>query len=489
MGSLRTLFKNTSSIMISGYFGMAVNFLLVIFIARNLGAEGLGIFTTAATFVFFGSFVTDFGVESVIVRNVSRNKDDLPLYYVNGFFLVLSLAVVSWIVIGVVVYLLDYDAHLRMLIMLSTASLLFGSISVVATSIIKSLERMELISMVSIVSGICYSVAGIVIVAASRSITGLIVLGLVIAILNGMAWFLLVNKILEKAFVWKIQPKVCFSILKQAAPIGLMRTLNVVNNRIDIIMISTMMGSSAVGLYASATKIVNFLLVPSGSLNNAIMPHFSAKESSSMSAVSEMYNEIVRVILLVSFPIATIVTVNASSIIRILFGQPFSDNGSANALSILIWSFFFDVISGPAGTIIIINLEDKLMKIAFLSCALAFLNIALNLFMIPAWGIIGASISTLICSFVRFILLILIAHRAMGAEMKILKLLIRPSLCALLLFFMLQALRGQGVTIAIGVSIFVYIAGLFWLKAITTDDWLRIRSIIIAGAEKLKLMY
>ncbi len=77
----------------------------------------------------------------------------------------------------------------------------------------------------------------------------------------------------------------------------------------------------------------------------------------------------------------------------------------------------------------------------------------------------------------------------MGAEMKILKLLIRPSLCALLLFFMLQALRGQGVIIAIGVSGFAYIAGLFWLKAITTEDWLRIRSIVTAGAEKLKLMY
>lgn len=471
--------------MISGYFGMAANFVLIIFVARYLGAEGLGIFTTVGTFVFFGGIITEFGVETVIVRNIARNKNDLSLYYVNGFFLVLSLAVISWIITGVVVYFLDYDSHLKMLIMLSTTSLLFGSISVVSGAIVRALERMEVISLVSVIVGICYSILGIAVVVASKSITALIVLGLVTSVFSALVWIVVVNKFLERPVVWKLNPEVCFSILKQAAPIGIISTLNVINNRVDIIMISTMMGSSSVGLYASATKIVNFLLVPSGSLNNAIMPHFSSKISLLKSHVSDMYNQIVRVILLVSLPIAIIVMVNARTLIGVIFGQTFADNGSATSLSILIWSFFFDVISGPAGAVIVVSLEQELKKIAFLSGILAALNIILNLFMIPAWGIIGASISTLVCSFVRFILLIFIARRAMAADMKMLKFLIKPSLCALLLILSLIVLQSRGLILAVTTGCIVYVAALFSMKVVTTDDWMRIKNVIIPGAEKL----
>jgi O-antigen/teichoic acid export membrane protein len=347
---------------------------------------------------------------------------------------------------------------------------------------------MEVISLVSVIVGICYSILGIAVVVASKSITALIVLGLVTSVLSAIVWIMVVNKLLERPVVWKLKPEVCFSILKQAAPIGIITTLNVINNRVDIIMISSVMGSSAVGLYASATKIVNFLLVPSGSLNNAIMPHFSSKISLLKSHVSDMYIQIVRVILLVSLPIAIIVMVNARTLIGVVFGHAFADNGSATALSILIWSFFFDVISGPAGAIIVVSLEQELMKIAFLSGILAALNIALNLFMIPAWGIIGASISTLMCSFVRFILLIFIAQRAMAAEMKMLKLLIKPSLCALLLLLSLIVLQSLGLIMAVTTGCIVYVAALFSMKVVTTDDWIRTKNIIITGAEKLKLM-
>ena len=484
MSSLSILLKNTSATMLAGYFGMGVNFLITIILARYLGAEGFGIFVTAMIFAFFGGMLTDFGIETVIVRNVSRNKSDISLYYVNGFFLILGTALSSWMGIAAVVYFLGYSPYLKAVILLATSTLLFSPLSKISNSTLNALERMDVLSIVSLISTACYSLVAVLIVVLGYGIIILIVWGIVIQLIEGVSLFLIIRKIIRVEFSWKVQAYFCFDILKQSSPLGIMRFLNVINDKIDILMISSMIGSSTVAFYAVAVKIVNFFLVPSGSLNTAIMPHFSARLSCYETNVKKIYDEIVRVLILLSFPIAIIVTATAEEVINVLFGQAYVGHGSANALKILIWSFFFDVNSGPAG-VIVLNLESKIMKFFRFALALALLNVSLNMFMIPTFGIIGASISTLICSFTRFIITISIVHRTMGKSIVIPKLLMKPSVCAALLYIVLLNLKEQNLIIGVAAGIVFYFSGLFLLKAITNEDIRIIRKIVLKGAGKI----
>ena len=487
MGSLGILFKNTSSMMFASYFGMGVNFIFTIILARHFGAEGLGIFMTAMTFAFFGSIITDFGIKNVFVRNVSRNKSDLPLYFVNGLFVALSTALVSWIGIAIVVYFLGYNAYLTTIILVSTSTLCFSALSSVCISTITALERMELISIDSIICVIVYSLIGVLIVVLGYSILILVVWGLIVEILNGIALFLVIKRIKRIGFSWNVKPSFCLSILKQSAPIGILRALNVLTNKVDILMLSAMVGNSPVGFYGVAVRIVNFLLVPSGSLNNAILPHFSVRLSSSKDDVKRIYDEIVRVLILLSFPIAIIIATSAESVVILLFGQSFVDHGSAEALKILIWSFFFDTISGPAA-ILIISLEHRLMSLVCFAGALTLLNVVVNIFMIPAFGIIGASISTLICSLIRFILLIVIVYKVMSEKMKIFGFLLKPSICAVLNYAIIFTCKDYNMVISIFAGLVVYVTSLFMLKALTNEDLSFMKKLVLIGAGKgLKL--
>ena len=487
MRSLGILIKNTSALMFAEYFGMGMNFILTIFLARYFGAEGFGIFITAMTFFFFGSIVTDFGIETVFVRNVSRNKSDLPLYYVNGLFLTVLTALISWIGIAIVVTFLGYNLYLKTVILIASSTLFFSAFTTISTATIKALERMELISIVTVISGIVYSIIAIFMVVLGYGIVEIILWGIIVEILKGIALFLFVKKIRNTAFSWKIRLMFCFNIVKQSAPLGILRSLNVITNKVDILMLSAMIGNASVGFYAVAVKIVNFLIVPVTSFNNAFLPHFSAKLSTSKDDISRIFNEIVRVLIILSLPIAILISTIAENIIGIFFGQSFVDNGSPVVLQILIWSFFFDVISGPSG-VSIISIEYRLIKFASYFSGLALLNVVLNIFLIPSLGIIGASISTLICSFARFLILILLVYRLMGTEMKIFTFFIKPAICAALFYLIILALKDQNIVLGITSGIVVYFIGLFMLKALTTEDITLIRKLLVTGAGKfLKL--
>ncbi|MBK5286320.1 MAG: polysaccharide biosynthesis C-terminal domain-containing protein, partial [Bacteroidia bacterium] len=72
-----------------------------------------------------------------------------------------------------------------------------------------------------------------------------------------------------------------------------------------------------------------------------------------------------------------------------LFGKHFEAGKST--LMILIFGNMFNVIAGPAGYVLTMTGHERLAFIAMsISCVL---NIALNLILIPAYGITGAAIA------------------------------------------------------------------------------------------------
>ena len=146
------------------------------------------------------------------------------------------------------------------------------------------------------------------------------------------------------------------------------------------------------GMSAAAVKICEaWYFIPSAilaSLFPAVIESRKNSEEIYEKRVQKLYELMVWGSLLVAIPI----TLKADWVIDVLFGSDYQE--AAIVLKIYIWAFVF-VSLGVASShwLVTENLEKHALLRSFLG---AILNISLNLYLIPIYGITGAAYATLI---------------------------------------------------------------------------------------------
>jgi O-antigen/teichoic acid export membrane protein len=163
--------------------------------------------------------------------------------------------------------------------------------------------------------------------------------------------------------------------------------------RIDQVMIKQMLNLESVGRFAAAVRLSEFwYFVPMVVCSSLFPAVLNAKQ-----ADSKVYHDRVQrlydLMAWLAIPVAAATSILADDVIRLLFGPQFS--GAGPVLAIHIWAGVF-VSLGVASSKWLIT-ENMQMFIMVRTSLGAIVNIVLNLFMIPIYGIKGAAIATL-CS-------------------------------------------------------------------------------------------
>ena len=74
------LSKNTFALLISNGGSAVLSFLLTVLIGRLLGEDGLGVYASTLAWIFPLSLVTEFGLGTLITRDIAQNPDDANAY-------------------------------------------------------------------------------------------------------------------------------------------------------------------------------------------------------------------------------------------------------------------------------------------------------------------------------------------------------------------------------------------------------------------------
>jgi O-antigen/teichoic acid export membrane protein len=446
---------------------MIANGILTIVLARYLGANGLGVYTTIFTFVFFGTLVSSAGLPQIIVRNVAKDNLLAGTYFANGLFIMVIFAFMSWALITGVVFLMNYPFQVKWLILLGCSSIVTGAIADTSSSIFRALEKMEIPSLVFSVMTVLSNTVGVLMLWKGLGLFPVVSLIVVTSALNAVLLFFFVRRYL-KSFIKNIDFKICLSILKQSFPVALIRTSNILTQRVDILMLSGIQGLTSVGFYAAPVKVINFVSVPLQSLVGALLPHMSTQFASSMDKLEKTYEKMLKVFILFSLPVMVIVLFFSADIILLLFGKEYTQGGSATALKILVVAFFFIMASGPAGAAIFSS-EERLLRLAPFILAITALNIGLNILWIPKYSFLGASFSTLICAIVSSTVEVILVSRLFQKRYTLIAQSWKPVLAAIFMSVPLYFLRDSSWVLA-GVTGFIaYIFALYILGEF--KDW------------------
>jgi O-antigen/teichoic acid export membrane protein len=194
-------------------------------------------------------------------------------------------------------------------------------------------------------------------------------------------------------------------------PLVFLDSMTMINSQIDIILLGLMKSTATVGVYAVAKKgagLITFILV---AVNIALAPTIASMYAAGeMDKLQRMITKSARVILMGTLPIAIVLILFGHWFLLFFFGQDFVQG--EKALAILGAGQLINAATGSVGLLLIMTGYER--DAALCVGISALLNIILNAFLIPRWGLEGAAAATTITVIFWNILLAVLVYKRLG---------------------------------------------------------------------------
>jgi O-antigen/teichoic acid export membrane protein len=220
--------------------------------------------------------------------------------------------------------------------------------------------------------------------------------------------------------------------------------------------------------YGLASKLVDSLSLLSSSVLTAIFPFFSAKWVESEVEVKKGLLYAAKFFLVVGMISAIGVTVDARELIAMMFGVQFA--GMRATLVVLIWSFFCYMAGAPLGVIILVD-KDRLAKFLPYIPAVLAMNILLNLWLIPRYSYFGASVSTLVCSVVIYVIKVRLVRALLPSWKDLLRISWRPVVAAFSMTVVLLFTRQGPFPVSATCGAVAFVGVLYYLGEFASAEY------------------
>lgn len=396
--SNRKLLENLSFQSIAEFAGKGLQAIYTIYLANVLGAEGNGVYGIATSTVSYFILFVSFGIDVYGSREVATDNKNVENNVSHIFSLRLLLAIIAYTILIVFTYTFIDD------ILVQFATLIIGinifSNAILLNWVFQGLERMGIIAIRTIL------VSGLSLILVLLYVNGpedtLLALGI-------LSFSLLFNSVLMTIYYLSKVGKIKLSynsenwkrIAKGSIPIGLFSIMVSIMNNIDLSLIGVLLTDYKfeAGIYHAAYKIVALAIVPSIIIQNAFFPQLSrANDSKSR---NELYNKYSKAIHIVGALTAFITYFYSDFLISSLLNSEYQ--GSVILMKLFAFSIFIVFINVSLSSTLVAWKMEKLVVYATIYAV--FMNIIIDILLIPNYGAYGATIATIIAEFTLLVAL------------------------------------------------------------------------------------
>lgn len=377
-------------------------FLYKVLAARYLGPEDYGLLVLGITIVNFASLFGLVGIHQSIGKFINhylakKQYDKIKGILLSSFIITLSLSVLILLILynssGFIAERIFNISGLSIIIAIFSIGVPFSVLAQLLKYYFYAFKKPEFAiiseSIFEKTLNVVLLIAVISVSAPLQTISGAYVLSLIVSFLAAILLFKpTITNILKKT----IKPAFDFKhLISFSSPLILVGILGTALAWTDTIFIGIFKSSADVGVYNVAYVIASALMIFWMSFGDIFYPIISelyAKKAKD--SIRKNFEIVSRWIFIIAFPIFIIVLVFSSPIISLIFGQDY--NQAVLPLSILIIGYFFITIFGLAEQGLRTFKKTKFLGI--LTLIIFLMNVALNILLIPIYGIIGAAIAT-----------------------------------------------------------------------------------------------
>lgn len=429
-GALGSLARGSSlnllGFILSGFFGLVLSFV----VARKLHAVGAGVFFSAVSIFTILTNVAELGADTGVVRFVSRYRElgqqrDLR----RMLYAALTPVALASTVFAALMFFGAHDLaqffsrrhpdDVEHFIRLIAPFLPFATIETVAIASTRGFGSM--VSFVSVESITRPGLKPVFIVALSVGGLGFgeVALGWgAPEAITGVAALAVMYRFLRRneASPTSDQAARPFGLVARefwlfSAPRGLAAAFQITVTWFDVLMLEKLTGSlSQTGIYGSTSRLVTVGTFALQAVRLAIAPQISALLArDNRSEATRLYQTATWWLMAVSWPLFLSLAVFAPFVLR-LFGPEFV----AGQHALLILSLAMLVNLGTGNVTVVLLMGGKSSWNVVNTAVALTLNVGLNLFLIPRYGMNGAAIAWAVSIITDNILALLEVHYLMG---------------------------------------------------------------------------
>lgn len=365
--------------------------LVNIFLARLLGAEVYGKYAYIIGICSLLAIVAEFRLQAILVKEFllygAKNQGDIlgTALGVNIAFGLLG------IFLSFLYYLYEPDSLIGYAVLLCSLSYIFN-VPRCFRALYISQERNIFIAKSEFFSSIV--TIFIIVMALKYSIDWVFlpVLRLTDGLFLSLAFCMFYVCFLKKAkLVYSFSFYRAKTLVSSASPLVLSGVAMLLFQRMDLIMIRYYMDESAVGIYSvAANYMLLFSLIPMV-LSESLAPKIFKGQFN----LQQKRQFILRVMAL-GFLMSLLMYITGENLITLIYGEAYTE--SIQVSSILAFCPFLVAAGSAAGQLIVFDSSQR--KAFWKSVWACVINFALNILLIPSWGIVGAAVATVLGFFV-----------------------------------------------------------------------------------------
>jgi len=442
-------------------------FIVVVLLWRHLGAGNYGRFAAMIVYVTLVGVVADLGLQTVFIRDASRDSSAFTRYLANLLSARLLLSLVALVILAVALRLLS--PTLFPYTLAAFALLLTTSYSSLLRAVFYIRGRLGYEAIAIVAEPIV--LLALTIVAINRGATW-----------DGFLWVYTISYLFTCLFAFavlrwrwhervavRLEPVFVRRLLTAGLPLALGFTVTTVYAQLDIVLLQLFKTFQMVGWYSAANKYIDAVAWIPQSAMGVIFPALSLLGASDRRRLAFAYEKSFKMLALLGLPLAVGLGVLAGPIVH--FTRGFEQ--SIPALRILAPSVVLLFVNNAfIYTLTAINRQLDFTRLALFTLAV---NVVLNLALIPPFGYLGAAAASTVTEIALF------AGGWWLLRGQRLRLSIggggaRVLASATIMGIVVYSVRTWPLAVVIILGAAVYVVALIGLRALNAEEWAIIRA-------------
>lgn len=384
-------FRNASWMFGEQILRMIAGVLVGIWVARYLGPEQFGIFSYAISFVALFGSVAKLGLDSIVVRDLVNTPDKRDRYLGTAFWLKIAGAVLSLGLVAFATQFTNNDTTTNLYIFIIASGIVFQAFEVV-DFYFQSKVLSKFVSLCKITQLFLSSIIKVYFVLTNADLLWFVLVSVFDQITLALTLYLAYRYQKIGQFFCHFDQLTAKKLIKNSWPIILSGIVVMIYMRIDQIMIKEILGAKEVGVYSAAVRLSEvWYFIPvliCNSLFPAIVNAKKVSEELYYARLQHLYTFMIWMAIAIALPI----TFLSDWLVVFLYGPAYREAGGV--LAIQVWAGIFVFLGVASGKWFI---SENLQMLSFWRVLSGvFVNVFLNIFLIPSYGIEGAAMATLL---------------------------------------------------------------------------------------------
>ncbi len=457
----QTVARNTFWLTMTSIGGRLLRAVIVIYATRTLGPTQWGIFSYAISLTAFLTIFIDFGMGSILTREISKTKDPEERARMLSTSTFLKLALLALGIIVTLIYnaLLPDTNAIKIIFPLAICIMAFDTMREFGSSLIHALEKMEWETGLFFLTNTAIVAFGFIFLYLHPTVRSFAFSYAVGTFLGATATAFVLREHFKNLFsnftASKIKP-----ILASAWPFAVSNALGLLLTNTDILVIGWFKSTTDVGIYAAGLRIIQVLYVLPSIIATSTLPTLARFAKNNNEGARKILEKTIGIAFLIAIPTALGGAILGPQLIGFVYGGGYILGALSFQILILtmIVDFPASILSGAMFA------YDRQKNLIWYSVIGGGLNVALDLLFIPRFGIVGSAWATFIAQIISNAYLWYAMNKVnyFTALPRIKKIVVASILMAGLAW--LLAAAGMQVLVAIALSVFFYFALLVLLK-------------------------